>query len=100
MGNKVDSSRAVQFRKWANGVIEEFTIKGFAMDEFKMYLKQRRRYMQYNGFALDGTFVSRAFQLSAELLVKNNRWDVLNIMAVKYIIGQEENLSVYRCQKK
>lgn len=26
VGNKVDSPRAVQFRKWANGIIEEFTI--------------------------------------------------------------------------
>lgn len=33
VGNKVDSARAIQFRKWANGVIEEFTIKGFAMDD-------------------------------------------------------------------
>lgn len=33
VGNKVDSARAVQFRKWANGVIEEFTIKGLAMDD-------------------------------------------------------------------
>ena len=29
VGNKVDSPKAVQFRKWANGIIEEFTIKGF-----------------------------------------------------------------------
>lgn len=33
VGNKVDSPRAVQFRKWANDVIEEYTIKGFAMDD-------------------------------------------------------------------
>ena len=33
VGNKVDSPRAVQFRKWANGIIEEYTIKGFAMDD-------------------------------------------------------------------
>lgn len=36
VGNKVDSPRAVQFRKWANGVIEEFTIKGFAMDDERL----------------------------------------------------------------
>ena len=28
VGNKVDSPRAVQFRKWANNIIEEYTIKG------------------------------------------------------------------------
>lgn len=36
VGNKVDSQRAVQFRKWANAIIEEFTIKGFAMDDERL----------------------------------------------------------------
>lgn len=36
VGNKVDSERAVQFRKWANTVIEEFTIKGFVMDDERL----------------------------------------------------------------
>lgn len=36
VGNKVDSPRAVQFRKWANDVIEEFTIKGFTMDDERL----------------------------------------------------------------
>ena len=36
VGNKVDSPRAVQFRKWANGIIEEFTIKGYTMDDERL----------------------------------------------------------------
>lgn len=36
VGNKVDSPRAVQFRKWANGIIESYTIKGFAMDDERL----------------------------------------------------------------
>lgn len=36
VGNKVDSPRAVQFRKWANSAIEEFTIKGFVMDDERL----------------------------------------------------------------
>jgi Virulence protein len=36
VGNKVDSPRAVQFRKWANDVIEEYTIKGFVMDDERL----------------------------------------------------------------
>jgi hypothetical protein len=32
VGNKVNSPRAVQFRKWANRIIEEYTVKGWAMD--------------------------------------------------------------------
>lgn len=36
VGNKVDSPKAVQFRRWANAIIEEFTIKGFAMDDDRL----------------------------------------------------------------
>jgi hypothetical protein len=35
-GYKVNSERAVQFRKWATRVVEEFTIKGFAMDDERL----------------------------------------------------------------
>jgi len=36
VGYKVNSERAVQFRKWATQIIEEFTIKGFAMDDERL----------------------------------------------------------------
>ena len=36
VGYKVNSERAVQFRKWATTIIEEFTIKGFAMDDERL----------------------------------------------------------------
>jgi hypothetical protein len=36
VGYKVNSERAVQFRKWASGIIESFTIKGFAMDDERL----------------------------------------------------------------
>ncbi len=36
VGHKVDSPKAVQFRKWANDIIEEYTIKGFAMDDERL----------------------------------------------------------------
>jgi hypothetical protein len=36
VGYKVNSERAVQFRKWATGVIDEFTIKGYVMDDERL----------------------------------------------------------------
>jgi hypothetical protein len=36
VGYKVNSERAVQFRKWATAIVQEFTIKGFAMDGERM----------------------------------------------------------------
>lgn len=36
VGYKVNSERAVQFRKWATSIIQEFTIKGFTMDDERL----------------------------------------------------------------
>jgi hypothetical protein len=36
VGYKVNSEKAVQFRKWATGVTEEYAIKGFAMDDERL----------------------------------------------------------------
>ncbi|KXS30754.1 MAG: Uncharacterized protein AWT59_3121 [Candidatus Gallionella acididurans] len=36
VGYKVNSERAVQFRKWATGIVEEFAVKGFAMDDERL----------------------------------------------------------------
>lgn len=36
VGYKVNSERAVQFRKWATHIIQEFTIKGFSMDDERL----------------------------------------------------------------
>lgn len=33
VGYKVNSERAVQFHKWATGIIEQFTIKAYVMDD-------------------------------------------------------------------
>jgi hypothetical protein len=36
VGYKVNSERAVQFRKWATGIIKEFTIKAYVMDDDRL----------------------------------------------------------------
>lgn len=36
VGYKVNSERAVQFRKWATSVLHEFTVKGFSMDDERL----------------------------------------------------------------
>ena len=36
VGFKVNSQRAVQFRKWVNQIAKEYTIKGFAMDDERL----------------------------------------------------------------
>ncbi len=36
VGFKVNNERAVQFRKWANGIVKDYTIKGWVMDEERL----------------------------------------------------------------
>lgn len=36
VGYKVNSERAVQFRKWATAIVKEYTVKGFAMDDERL----------------------------------------------------------------
>ena len=47
VGFKVNNERAVQFRKWANGIVKEYTIKGWVMDDVRLkegcFLTKRAR---------------------------------------------------------
>ncbi|CDA17235.1 toxin-antitoxin system toxin component Fic family [Clostridium sp. CAG:571] len=36
VGFKVDNERAIQFRKWANQIVKDFTIKGWVMDDERL----------------------------------------------------------------
>ena len=36
IGFKVDNERAIQFRKWANQIVKDYTIKGWVMDDDRL----------------------------------------------------------------
>lgn len=36
VGFKVNNECAVQFRKWANGIVKDYTIKGWVMDDERL----------------------------------------------------------------
>ena len=36
VGFKIENERAVQFRKWANGIVKDYTIQGWVMDEERL----------------------------------------------------------------
>ena len=36
VGFKVENERAVQFRKWANAIVKDYTIQGWVMDEERL----------------------------------------------------------------
>ena len=39
VGFKVNNERAVQFRKWANGIVKDYTIKGWVMDKTRCIMR-------------------------------------------------------------
>ena len=36
VGFKVNNERAVQFRKWANSIVKDYTIKGWVIDDERL----------------------------------------------------------------
>ena len=65
VGYKVNSERAVQFRKWATGIIESFTIKGFAMDDERL---------KNNGSILGKKYFEEQLQRIREIRVSERKF--------------------------
>mgnify|MGYP003508963445 FL=1 len=65
VGYKVNSERAVQFRKWATGIIESFTIKGFAMDDERL---------KNNGSVLNKQYFEEQLQRVREIRVSERKF--------------------------
>ncbi len=65
VGNKVDSPRAVQFRKWANVIIEEYTVKGFAMDDKRL---------KYGGTLLTKQYFEELLQRVREICLSERKF--------------------------
>ena len=65
VGYKVNSERAVQFRKWATGIIESFTIKGYAMDDERL---------KYDGSILGKKYFEEQLQRIREVRLSERKF--------------------------
>lgn len=65
VGYKVNSERAVQFRKWATAIIETFTIKGFAMDDERL---------KNDGFILSKQYFEEQLQRIREIRLSERKF--------------------------
>ena len=54
VGFKVNNERAVQFRKWANQIVKDYTIKGWVMDDERL---------KNGGFPMTLKFIKGTFQV-------------------------------------
>jgi hypothetical protein len=57
VGYKVNSERAVQFRKWVTDIIENYTIKAYAMDEMFQLVQDRLFESDFDRFAALETLI-------------------------------------------
>ena len=58
VGYRVKSQRGVEFRKWANTVLKDYILKGYAVNESRMQqLGEAVRLMRRTQYALDSSQV-------------------------------------------
>lgn len=65
VGYKVNSERAVQFRKWATTVVKEYTVKGFAMDDERL---------KYGGTILTKQYFEEQLQRVREIRLSERKF--------------------------
>ncbi|MDR0798567.1 MAG: virulence RhuM family protein [Dysgonamonadaceae bacterium] len=65
VGFKVNNERAVQFRKWANTIVKEYTIQGWTMDVERL---------KKGGTVLDNNYFEKQLELIREIRLSERRF--------------------------
>ena len=65
VGFKVNNERAVQFRKWANGIVKNYTIKGWVIDDERL---------QNGGSVLTAKYFDRLLEQIREIRLSERRF--------------------------
>lgn len=65
VGFKIENERAVQFRKWANKIVKDYTIQGWAMDEERL---------KKGGTVLDNEFFERQLEKIREIRLSERKF--------------------------
>jgi hypothetical protein len=65
VGFKIENERAVQFRKWANQIVKDYTIQGWAMDVDRL---------KHGGSVLDNEFFERQLEQIREIRLSERKF--------------------------
>ena len=65
VGFKVNNKRAVQFRKWANDIVKDYTIKGWVMDDERL---------KNGGSVLTAEYFDRLLEQIREIRISERRF--------------------------
>ena len=84
VGFKVNNERAVQFRKWANGIVKDYTIKGWVMDDERL---------KNGGSVLTVEYFDRLLEQIREIRLSERRFyqKITDIYALVYTSDQLPN---------
>ena len=85
VGFKVNNERAVQFRKWANNIVKDYTIKGWAMDDERL---------KNGGSVLTKEYFDRLLEQIREIRLSERRFyqKITDIFSTS--LGYDRNASV------
>ena len=96
VGFKVNNERAVQFRKWANSVLKDYILKGYAVNESRLQqLGEAVRLMRRTQYALDSSQVLTVVESFSSALNLLDAYDHQNMQRPKgsastYVLSYEE----------
>lgn len=65
VGFKIENERAVQFRKWANAIVKDYTIQGWTMDDERL---------KSGGTVLDNNFFERQLEKIREIRISERKF--------------------------
>ncbi len=65
VGFKIENERAIQFRKWANRIVKDYTIQGWAMDVERL---------KHGGSVLDNEFFERQLEKIREIRLSERKF--------------------------
>ena len=65
VGFRIENERAVQFRKWANGIVKDYTIQGWVMDEERL---------KYGGTILTEDYFEKQLEKIREIRLSERRF--------------------------
>ena len=96
VGYRVKSQRGVEFRKWANTVLKDYILKGYAVNESRMkQLGEAVRLMRRTQYALDSSQVLTVVESFSSALNLLDAYDHQNMQrpkgsAATYVLSYEE----------
>lgn len=70
VGYRVNSKQGTQFRIWANGVLKDYLVKGYAFNEKRLAQKEQEVQVLKNGIQI----LSRSIENAIEEKVTDKRW--------------------------